>query len=423
MDEFRDKAHSIYGASAAHRWMRCPGSVRMNFGKSESSSVYAEEGTEAHALLERWVGCLLEDDDYEKSHNTLLVNAEMIDAVRVCVEYVQDILEENPDAIVVSEYRVQIPSKAAPGEVFGTVDIGIYIPSLEVIYVIDYKHGAGERVDLSDNEQLREYAVGLFASLPEWQSARTFILAVVQPRIFDFRLPIPEVVLTLDEIKAFHAEIERGIYRTEEPDAPLVAGEKQCRWCAASVECPARTQMALDLMGDTFRDVRDVTIENIPNPQEMTPDRIAYVLGFVDTVKQWFKDVERRAFEMTLSGVKIPGRKLVYAQAQRTWHGDEILAAYEIAEITGLPVETIMPPTLVGIIEAETMIKKVFPARKKADKEARKTAMEAFAYLTTKKSSGKVSLVKEDDNRPAINSPLAAFGDVQLTLEDHSNDE
>ena len=40
-----DKPHAILGASSSHRWLACPGSIRLSAGMPGTSSVYADEGT------------------------------------------------------------------------------------------------------------------------------------------------------------------------------------------------------------------------------------------------------------------------------------------------------------------------------------------------------------------------------------------
>ena len=45
--------HSIYGPSSAHRWLRCPGSIKAEAAMpEEKESPYAAEGTDAHELAE-----------------------------------------------------------------------------------------------------------------------------------------------------------------------------------------------------------------------------------------------------------------------------------------------------------------------------------------------------------------------------------
>ena len=44
--------HAILSASSSHRWINCPPSARLTEHMSDSGSVYATEGSEAHALCE-----------------------------------------------------------------------------------------------------------------------------------------------------------------------------------------------------------------------------------------------------------------------------------------------------------------------------------------------------------------------------------
>ena len=46
------RPHAALGASTAHRWMSCPGSVRLAAGIEAAASTYAEEGAAAHMLAE-----------------------------------------------------------------------------------------------------------------------------------------------------------------------------------------------------------------------------------------------------------------------------------------------------------------------------------------------------------------------------------
>lgn len=45
--------HSVFSASAAHRWVRCPASIKMCDGLVQADSEFALEGTCAHELAER----------------------------------------------------------------------------------------------------------------------------------------------------------------------------------------------------------------------------------------------------------------------------------------------------------------------------------------------------------------------------------
>ena len=74
-------AHAKLGASNAHRWMACPGSVAAEDGLPDQSSPFALEGTEAHDLGEKALGDYGVLDTYP--------NSEMAEFVRVYVDYVK----------------------------------------------------------------------------------------------------------------------------------------------------------------------------------------------------------------------------------------------------------------------------------------------------------------------------------------------
>ena len=45
--------HAILSASSSSRWLACPPSARITAELPETTSIYAEEGTMAHALAEK----------------------------------------------------------------------------------------------------------------------------------------------------------------------------------------------------------------------------------------------------------------------------------------------------------------------------------------------------------------------------------
>jgi len=89
-------AHARLSPSSAETWCNCPGSVNLiaKCNVPDTSSVYADEGTAAHELLEQ---CLLNDSDPEnyRDHvftvngNGYIVDDDMIDAVGVALKYVR----------------------------------------------------------------------------------------------------------------------------------------------------------------------------------------------------------------------------------------------------------------------------------------------------------------------------------------------
>lgn len=439
MNDHSQRAHSIFGASSAHRWFNCPGSVALCRDIPETTSSYAEEGTQAHELLEAILRCELGGNDgpdvYEASIRHDAAPKDMRDAVQIAVDFVDDITAEYPDAVMLLEHKFKIPTTVPTpirdidgvqiGEttdyVFGTNDICLYIPSMRLLYVIDYKHGAGVYVEVKGNKQLRFYGLGALSCNPDWK-VDTVALVIVQPRVHSFRLPIPEEWVSAEEIIAFGGLIDDHIRLAMQPDPPLIVGEEQCRFCPAKVICPAREKQALSLIGDSFGDVRQVTIDVLPDANTMPVDKIAHVLNFRDLAEDWFSSVAKKAFELECAGVHIPGRKIVEAQAKRSFEiakdaeeQDHVAMAAKLAACApGLEPDQFLTREVKGIGDSEKLIKAAAKAAvpKINQKAAVEEAVKRMAFLTTKKSSGTLSLVSEDDPRPAVNRAAVAFGDI-----------
>ena len=108
--------HAALGASIAHRWMSCPGSVRLAAGIDVPASAYAEEGAAAHMLAEI---CLKDGIDARvligRKVNSYAADAEMADGVQVYVDAVRAELE--PGDLLLVEQHFSLNRLRPPGEV------------------------------------------------------------------------------------------------------------------------------------------------------------------------------------------------------------------------------------------------------------------------------------------------------------------
>lgn len=162
-------AHALLGASKAHRWMRCPGSIALEAPIQDTTSAHAEEGTRAHelaaAILERKP--FLEDSDLE-----------MFNHVMTYVGYVR---AEAEGHTLLIEQRVDYSDVIGVPDSFGTADC--IILAGDTIKIIDLKYGMGVKVDAEENEQLMLYALGaleVFGPVGDFKKAK---LVIVQPRL------------------------------------------------------------------------------------------------------------------------------------------------------------------------------------------------------------------------------------------------
>lgn len=407
MSEHSERAHSPWGGSQIERIALCPGSVRESRGRKEAPSIFALEGTQAHELLEK---CL------RAGSLAVGFGHPAFDGVKVCFDHVQDLLAEFPDAVLLIEIPFVLDSAVAPGEVYGTCDICIYVPSLKRLYLIDYKHGAGIFVDVVGNMQVRFYANGALVTVPEWIVGEV-VLTIVQPRI-DWADPIRSETVPVSEIVEFGFEIDAIIRRALAPKAPLVPGEKQCKFCPARVGCPERERMAMLSVGEDFGDVVNVSAMSLPAPDSMPNDRLGHILAMAAVAESWFDDLRKEAAARLAANISIPGWKLVEAQAKSKFDGDPLEIAQKLSDLADgiVPPEYFLEHKLKGVTETTNEFKAF--ARAGLPRKEQKGAVEAITHklaeLMIKRSSGNPTLVADSDPRPPINRALAAFGDAVM---------
>lgn len=195
------KAHAILSPSAAYRWLACTPSARFEEQIPEVDSIYSREGTLAHELaaliLSSRAGVYkgsqaqfnkelqkIEDlvaDFYAKQNKPTAFN-EMLDYAEDYANYVRQFVPMVGKSEMFIERRVDM-SKYAP-LCYGTVDNGVLTPN--VLYVTDYKYGAGKRVSAVWNKQMMLYALGLLLVAHKMgYDPDTVVMSIFQPRVSD----------------------------------------------------------------------------------------------------------------------------------------------------------------------------------------------------------------------------------------------
>ena len=168
MSEIRhgSRAHARLNASASHRWMMCPPSVRLSERFADKPSRYAEEGTFLHELCElklhRYLGDMTpealeaqyavhRDSDFYSDEAESVTD----EYVSFCVETIEAVRASCPDPLILVEHRLDYSEYVPEG--FGTGDLVIVADG--VLEVIDFKGGRGVRVEAEHNSQLMLYGL------------------------------------------------------------------------------------------------------------------------------------------------------------------------------------------------------------------------------------------------------------------------
>lgn len=414
--------HATYSGSMIHRLLAgCYGSVRLaKTVPPAPETQWQREGTEAHAELER----RLSDRNSQPGNNP---------GVELAVDYVAQLLVDMQDGQVWAEHRVVFPQKhVLPRECSGTLDVMVADPHRGRVWIIDYKHGAGEFVSAEENAQLMFYAWSALQGKFGWWNQdlgfawiKDITLVIIQPNSWQDAEPIREYKTTPLGLFDFARAVERAIEQAERLHAPLLPGD-HCKFCPAAPVCTAREREALAVMtGDEPGTIREWQPAELPKPQDLDAARLGQVVVKAPAIRAWLKSVEDYAEARAVAGdLDVPGCKVVEAPARRKWCAsqDEIanqlvddLLRYEGDDIDIR--EMVYPRQLIGITAAEKLVVEAATRGIEGTAEKRAAiakAKGAFSALTVKESSGALSLVPLSDPRPPVNRAAKHFGGVKV---------
>lgn len=434
-----DKAHASLGASKAHRWMVCHGSLKMEAPYPDTSSSYADEGTAAHELME-W--CLTSGQDaasyagriitVEKSGRKFEVDEEMVENVQQYVDYVRDVMAQDPDAVLMVETTVDFgrylfdpgtkwPVKDENGEIvgwtdpeaYGTADTIVILPNLRKIVDIDLKYGKGERVDAERNPQLMLYGLGALEVASLAGDFDTVELVIHQPRIEN---GVSSWEVSVEDLEQFALEARiaarHAVHQLNDGAPPkLVPGPKQCRFCKAKASCPAYVgeTTSVATTAASVEDFEDLTVEKVEaglaNTASLT---LAQMMDKIEMLEALPKAIRAEVERRLTAGEEVPGYKLVEGKrGNRAWvNADE--AELQMKSMR-LKVEEMYELKLISPTAAEKLAK----AGKIGPRQWKKL-QDQYAQ-----SPGKPSVAPADDKRPAIT--VAATADDFAVLDDSSD--
>ncbi len=364
-------AHAKLSASGAHRWMTCSGSVEMEEDFPDTSSTFAEHGTAAHELAER---CLKEDvtaDFYRsKDFNGFAVDAEMVEAIQLYLDYVR-----NHSGEKWVEQRVDF-SPWVPGG-FGTCDC--LVIEGKTASVIDLKYGKGVKVDACNNSQAMLYALG---ALNEYEflfdEIEIFKLAIVQPRLDH----ISEHTISKKELLAFGEYAKERAEAALAESAPFTPGDKQCRFCKAKASCRALAEHSLKIAAEGFEAV-EIPL-TLKDPKKLTSEEVAALLPQLNLIVGWAKAIEAYALATLEHGQEIPGYKVVEGRSIRKWADES--AAENALRRSKLKIAEIFTKKLISPTQTEKLLGKNHPI------------LREFSV----KPEGKPAIAVETDKRPTL---------------------
>lgn len=360
-------AHAILSASASSRWLHCTPSARLERKFPDTSSPYAEEGTQAHAYAERFLNLFLETG---KTAVVINDNAEMQEAVQayvnICVEKINEARTASPDAQIKVEQRLDF-SRWVP-EGFGTGDM--VMVSDKYFEIVDLKYGKGVPVSAINNSQMRLYALGMYEAFGYLYGADEVRMTIVQPRLDS----VSTETISVDDLLAWGEGVKKKAKIAFKGEGEFCAGS-HCRFCKARNTCRAHAEYELK---NVKEDLQTAELEDF---------EISDILLRAKNIKTWLDGLESYALGKALDGYDWPGMKLVEGRSNRKIT-DDTIAANNLLNAGFGADEIYKPQALRSITDLEKL------CGKKMFSELMSGVIE--------KPPGKPTLVSADDKRQAL---------------------
>lgn len=402
--------HAKLSPSKRNRWALCPGSIREEAKYPEQSGgTAAIDGTHTHTLLEVClkdgdvdasfhIGVEMEDDD-----GKFVIDKERAARVQIALEYIYKRLDNS--MTLLSESKVDPAFLLGRDDLSGTVDVQII--GNGVLELIDYKDGMAP-VDAKGNMQLEQYAYGVLAGykLPVNGAYPfdTVRMTIIQPKLAMKNMnPISSFDVPVRDLMANIGTIVKQAAATDAPDAPLVPGESQCKYCRAKGNCSALASNVMKEVGIMFQPIVNQTLDVAQqsadkDPTAMNDAQIRQIMEAAPLMRQLLEGVEKEALRRLKAGQSIDGLKLVNGRGSRAWALPESEIAEKLVKM-GIPKTAVYETKLVTPAKAEklTWTKKDGEVKQLTERQLKTMEQE---YVV--KMAGSITVVPESDSRPAV---------------------
>lgn len=416
----KDAAHARFSPSAAERWMTCPGSIAAtrDMPNTNTSSVYADEGTAAHTLASRALthhkpAAFFHGEQIQAGERVFVVDDEMATYVQV---YLDEVNARIAGGTLMVEQEIGFSEAiGVPGQ-FGTSDATILSADGKHLTVIDLKYGQGVRVEAQDNPQLKMYAAGVLETFGDiFYELETVETVVVQPRLEH----IDTATYTVADIAEFMREARLAAQAALEgcqaldttgviPPELFQPSDDACFFCPAKATCEPLRKHVSALVFDDFETLEDPDVlEVVGAPSVPMGDKLGKLYGHLELIEDWCRGVRAEVERMVLAGMTVIGpdglpMKIVEGKrGARKWR-DESEAEARLAGLVP-PDKLYKPRELITVSAVEKMF----------NKKATRAQWEQLQDLVTQ-SKGKAKVSLGSDPAPPYSPDAAAdeFEDI-----------
>lgn len=338
-------AHAKLGASSAHRWTVCPGSIALCKDLPNPSSLAAAEGTLAHELAAK---ILTKGRIARKNYPS-----GMATNLRPYIEYIR---AHSAGGFVWVEQQVKIDE-----DLWGTADAIIVQPRKKTLEVVDLKYGQGVVVEVDQNPQLLFYALGAYLTLrtqyPEME-IETVRYTIIQPRAEHAEGPVRSASITVDDLRTWGLWLIERAKATQQPEAVLVVGD-HCRYCPGKGYCPERVK-ALSTVQEAVG-IKGLSLKPVNKLSHKEKEAIMRVAS---ALEDYLSDVKARVYGDIERGEAYAEWQLAPTRARRVWASEDLAKTYLLQNTSlrwddiALPGKLLSPLQIlrkVGTVQAQEL--------------------------------------------------------------------
>jgi len=316
MTDHGARKHALFSASGMKRLMQCPGSFRMQQHIPDKSSVFADRGTALHEIVEK----VLKNTTFDIHAQEVLgdpITEREVEAVQTCIDFAKQLIGPGDEWELEQQFDLS-DFREGWG---GIGDLTVYKPYAKELHVADWKFGY-RLVDAFENPQCLTYALGA-ATRHHNRGVEKIVIWIVQPLATHPKGPIRDYETTYEDLLIWSQEAVQAIEASQQPDAPLVAGD-ECKFCKAAATCPAKFQATLAEAQAEFSQAEGITV---PDPTSLNLDQLKAVWDSLDRLEGYCKAVRDFVHHEAEAGRMLPGTKLVASRPSRRWQDEETAKA------------------------------------------------------------------------------------------------
>lgn len=387
--------HALLSPSGSKKWLGCSASLLCEKDIPNESGQAAINGTAMHAVSEdllnrhikgettvtaahyKGVYVLNEGKGPIKAvvgkppAGAVFINDEFVTMVERYTDYALGIISSAE--YVKIEMRAELTKLLHPGylanfadertgeiqvKTFGTADLVAVIPRSDgsfMLLVGDLKTGR-HAVDAKENKQLMLYALAILAKLRRLYNITLVRLAIFQPYCggpseWDIT---PEGLDIFRKFASKRAIEALDVYYGGKKNlkaSHFKPSADACQWCRFNEKCNARAKAAIQTGGTTATDA-DLGDDN----HEMTPEELKAAYEKLPELRQHIATIEKAMHAALLSGVAVPGYKLVTGnEGNRKWSDAEKVT--EMLEGARIKRDMMFKESLISPTDAEKVFK------------------------------------------------------------------